>query len=109
MMGTEELRRDYCDERETVGALYEAEGIGIHPLKFTFGLMRRARALGVKVHTSSPVQGWETIDGVHHLRTPGGVVRARRVAVCTGGYTGQALNPALKDRIMHCATRCCRW
>ncbi|MET3394206.1 glycine/D-amino acid oxidase-like deaminating enzyme [Variovorax sp. 1140] len=100
MMSAEEVRRDYCDERETVGALYEAEGIGIHPLKFTFGLMRRARALGVKVHTASPVQGWETIDGVHHLRTPGGVVRARRVAVCTGGYTGQALNPMLKDRIM---------
>lgn len=100
MMGAEEVRRDYCDERETVGALFEAEGVGIHPLKFTFGLMRKARELGVKVHTSSPVQGWETTDGVHHLRTPGGVVRAKRVAVCTGGYTGQALNPMLKNRIM---------
>eukprot|EP01035_Chromulina_nebulosa_P044504 gene44504-60293_t len=52
MMSAEEVRRDYCDERETVGAMYEAEGIGIHPLKFTFGLMQRARALGVTVHTS---------------------------------------------------------
>ncbi|RYF83481.1 MAG: FAD-binding oxidoreductase [Comamonadaceae bacterium] len=100
MMSAEEVRRDYCDERETVGALFESEGVGIHPLKFTFGLMRKARALGVKVHTSSPVQGWETLNGVHHLRTPGGTVRAKRVAVCTGGYTGQALNPLLKNRIM---------
>lgn len=100
MMSAEEVRRDYCDERETVGAMFEPEGVGIHPLKFTFGLMRRARALGVTVHTSSPVQGWHTIDGVHHLQTPAGVVRARRVAVCTGGYTGQALNPLLKNRIM---------
>lgn len=100
MMSAEEVRSDYCDERETVGAMFEAEGVGIHPLKFTFGLLRKARALGVKVHTSSPVQGWETVNGVHHLRTPGGIVRAKRVAVCTGGYTGQALNPLLKNRIM---------
>jgi glycine/D-amino acid oxidase-like deaminating enzyme len=100
MLSAEEVRRDFCDEREAVGALFESEGVGIHPLKFTFGLMRKARALGVKVHTSSPVQGWQTIDGVHHLRTPGGIVRARRVAVCTGGYTGQALSPLLKNKIM---------
>lgn len=100
MVSAEQVRREYCDEREQVGAMFEAEGVGIHPLKFTFGLIRRARALGVKVHTASPVQGWQTIAGVHHLRTPGGVVRARRVAVCTGGYTGQGLNPALKNRVM---------
>lgn len=100
MLTAEEVRRDFCDERETAGALYESEGVGIHPLKFTFGLMRKARSLGAKVHTSSPVQGWQTIDGVHHLRTPGGIVRARRVAVCTGGYTGQALSPLLKNKIM---------
>ena len=37
---------------------------------------------------------------MHHLRTPGGTVRARRVAVCTGGYTGQKLTPLLRNRIM---------
>jgi glycine/D-amino acid oxidase-like deaminating enzyme len=100
MLTADEVRREHCDEREAAGALFEPEGIGIHPLKFSFGLMRMARALGVQVHPSSPVQGWTTIDGVHHLRTPGGVVRARRVAVCTGGYTGQGLNPLLKNRIM---------
>jgi glycine/D-amino acid oxidase-like deaminating enzyme len=31
---------------------------------------------------------------------PGGTVRAQRVAVCTGGYTGQGLNPLLKNRLM---------
>jgi glycine/D-amino acid oxidase-like deaminating enzyme len=54
----------------------------------------------VKVHTASPVQGWQTVNGIHHLRTPGGTVRARRVAVCTGGYTGQQLNPLLKNKVM---------
>lgn len=100
MLSAEEVRRDYCDERENAGAMLEAEGVGVHPLKLTFGLIRKARSLGVKIHTASPVQGWETRGGVHYLRTPGGTVRAKRVAVCTGGYTGQRLNPLLKNKIL---------
>ena len=100
MLSADEVRREYCDERETAGGMLEAEGIGIHPLKMVYGLTRKARALGATLHPASPVQGWQTIDGVHHLRTPGGTVRAKRVAVCTGGYTGQTLNPLLKNKIM---------
>ncbi len=100
MLSVEELRRDYCDERDACGAMFEPDGVGVHPLKFTFGLIRKARALGVKLYTGSPVQGWQTVGGVHHLQTPGGVVRAKRVAVCTGGYTGQTLNPLLKNKVL---------
>jgi glycine/D-amino acid oxidase-like deaminating enzyme len=100
MMSADEVRRDHCDEREMAGAMFEPEGVGIHPLKFTFGLIRKARSLGARLHTASPVQGWRNEGGVHHLRTPGGTVRARRVAVCTGGYTSQALSPILRNRIM---------
>lgn len=100
MLSPEEVRSEYCDEREMVGAMRESQGVGVHPLKFTFGLIRKARALGVKVHPSSPVQGWETKNGIHHLQTPGGIVRAKRVAVCTGGYTGQALNPLVKNKVL---------
>ena len=100
MLSAEELRRDFCDERDAAAAMWEPNGVGIHPLKFTYGLMRKARGLGVKVHTASPVQGWETINGIHHLRTPGGTVRAKRVAVCTGGYTGQPLHPMLKNKLL---------
>lgn len=100
MLSTHEVREQFCDEREHVGAMFEEEGVGIHPLKFTFGLIRHARTLGVKVHPASPVQGWHTINGVHHLKTPGGTVRAKRVVVCTGGYTGQQLSPMLKNKIM---------
>ncbi len=100
MMSAEEVRRDYCDEREAAGAMFEPEGVGIHPLKFTYGLIRKARSLGARLHTASPVQGWRTEGGVHHLRTPGGTVRAQRVAVCTGGYTSQELSPIVRNRIM---------
>jgi glycine/D-amino acid oxidase-like deaminating enzyme len=101
LLTPEEVRRSYCDEREHLGAMYEKEGVGIHPLKFTFGLIRKARALGVRVHPASPVQGWETAaDGIHILRTPTGSVRARRVAVCTGGYTGQRLSLLTHNKLM---------
>jgi glycine/D-amino acid oxidase-like deaminating enzyme len=100
ILSAEEVRLDYCDEREHVGALLEQEGVGVHPLKFTFGLLRKARALGAKIHPASPVQGWTTVNGVHHLKTPGGTVRARRVVVCTGGYTGQQLSPLVKNKLL---------
>lgn len=100
MLTAEELRRDYCDEREAVGALLEPDGIGVHPLKLAFGYTRKARALGARIHTASPVIGWEQKNGAHYLRTPGGTVKARAVGVCTGGYTGQTLNPLLRSKVM---------
>lgn len=100
MLSAEELRREYCDEREAVGALLEPDGIGVHPLKLAYGYARKARALGARIHTGSPVIGWERKNGAHHLRTPGGTVKARAVGVCTGGYTGQGLSPLLHSRVM---------
>jgi glycine/D-amino acid oxidase-like deaminating enzyme len=100
LLSAEQLRRDYCDEREAAGALLEADGIGVHPLKLAYGYARKARALGARIHTASPVIGWSERDGRHYLRTPGGTVRARAVAVCTGGYTSQQLSPLLRSRVM---------
>ncbi len=93
-----ELARRYVDEHEAVGAMHEPEGIGVHPLKLAFGYVRMARALGATVHPSSPVTGWETRNGVHHLRTPGGTVRARAVGIATGGYNLPGLHPSLAGR-----------
>jgi len=99
LMGSQALREQYCDDHDAAGAMLEREGVGIHPLKFTFGLLKKAQSLGVKIHTSSPVESWETINGVHHIQTPGGVVRAKRIAICTGGYGIQGLKP-VKNRIL---------
>jgi glycine/D-amino acid oxidase-like deaminating enzyme len=99
ILDAETVRREYVDDKEAAGAMHEPEGIGIHAGKLAFGYLRRARALGVKVHPSSPVQGWTTRGGVHYLRTPGGIVRARTVAVATGGYTSPTLHPQLKNRL----------
>ncbi len=87
-------------EAEAEGALHEPLGTGVHPAKLAFGYLRAARAAGARVHTASPVQAIER-DGAHwRVRTPGGVVRARAVAIATGGYTSNSLHARLRSRIM---------
>ena len=94
------VKREWVGDEEACGAMHEPEGIGIHAGKLAFGYLKKARALGATVHPASPVQGWETRNGVHYLKTPGGIVRARAVGVCTGGYTSNSLHPELKNRLL---------
>lgn len=98
MLSAEEVRRDWCGDQDAKGAQYESEGISVHPLKLAHGYLKMARELGARVHPASPVIGWETKNGVHHLRTPGGTVRARAVGIATGAYTAPGLYPGLKNR-----------
>ncbi|QNK74431.1 FAD-binding oxidoreductase [Variovorax sp. PAMC28562] len=98
LLTASEVRAEYCNDHEAHGAMHEAEGICVHPLKLAYSYMKRARAVGGKVHPSSPVIGWQTIKGVHHLKTPGGTVRARAVGIATGAYTAPGLHPTLTNR-----------
>lgn len=106
MIEPEELARDWVDERDAVGALHEPLGIGIHPAKLAFGYLRAARAAGARVHPASPVLSVERDGAAFRVRTPHGTVRARAVAIATGGYTGQSLHPRLKSRVMPILSNC---
>lgn len=90
--------RQYVNDAEAAGAMHEPDGTGVHPLKLVFGCARLARELGARIHPASPVTGWESRDGSHYLRTPGGTVRARAVVIATGAYTAKALHPSLAGR-----------
>ncbi len=96
----EELHESHVRDMEGAGAMWEPDGTCIHAAKLAFGYVNMARRLGVKIHTASPVMGWETKNGVHHLRTPGGIVRAKSVALATAGYTPPGLNRRTKHRLM---------
>jgi glycine/D-amino acid oxidase-like deaminating enzyme len=100
ILDADTVKREYVDDKEAAGAMHEPEGIGIHAGKLAFGYLKKARALGAKVHPSSPVMGWETKNGVHYLKTPGGIVRARAVGIATGGYTSNSLHRELKNRLL---------
>lgn len=96
----DEIHRDYVLDHEAAGAMHEPDGIGVHAAKLAFGYLRMARGLGAKVHTASPVTGWKTINGVHHLTTPGGTVRARVVAIATAAYTAPGMHALTRHRLM---------
>ena len=99
MLSADEVRRDYCDEREAAGAMLEAEGIGIHPLKMTYGLIAPARARSARrVHPAQPGAGL----GNDQRRAPPAARRAAPCArgasaVCTGGYTAPGAAPAAEE------------
>jgi taurine dehydrogenase large subunit len=99
VLSAEQLRHEHLDEREAVGAMFEPDGIGVHAAKLAFGYLKLARRLGAKVHTASPVLGWSSQGGYHRLSTPGGMVRARAVAIATAGYTSPSLSPLTRHRL----------
>ena len=100
IISRDELHQDFVKEEEGLAAMHEPDGIGIHAAKLAFGYVKLARKLGATVHPSSPVLGWKTVDGVHHLTTPGGTVRCRAVALATAGYTPPGLHTRTKNRLM---------
>lgn len=100
VIGRDELQEHYVKDQEAAGAMIEPDGIGIHAAKLAFGYQILARKLGVKIHPASPVMGWKTVNGVHHLTTPGGTVRAKAVALATAGYTPPGLSQFTKHRLM---------
>jgi glycine/D-amino acid oxidase-like deaminating enzyme len=100
ILSREEVRREFVDEAEAVGALHEPLGTGVHAAKLAFGYLRMAREAGARVHPASPVLHIERRGAVFLLHTPGGKVRARAVAIATGAYTSLGLTPLLKGRCM---------
>lgn len=99
-LSAKQLKEDYVNEAHAWGAMYESDGIGVHPLKLAYAYLRRARAAGATVHPASPATGIESKNGVHYVQTPGGTVRARSVAMATGGYTANGLHTSLDSKIM---------
>ena len=100
ILGAGDLHSDFVKDAEAAGAMHEPDGIGVHPVKLAQGVLRMARALGVKVHPASPLLRYETRNGVHQLVTPGATLRAGAVAFATGGYTSNGLHSSLDSKIM---------
>jgi len=100
LLSREELHKTVVRDDEAAGAMMEPDGISVHAAKLAFGYMKLARKLGVKIHPASPVMGWKTINGINHLTTPGGTVRAKTVALATAGYTPPGLHKRTRHRLM---------
>lgn len=104
-IGPAELQRWIASPRYHSG-VHDPRSGHLHPLKYSFGLARAVRGLGVRLFEHSAVVGLE--HGAQlTLRTAGGNVRARQVLLAGNVYLGaysRHLAPQLHSRIMPVGT-----
>jgi glycine/D-amino acid oxidase-like deaminating enzyme len=82
------------------GGLLGPTGFGIHPLNYVRGLARATHKAGATLHSHARVTRWEERDGVHHLFTAQGSLRAKRVVVATNGYTPEKISRYHAGRLL---------
>ncbi|MES2015518.1 MAG: FAD-binding oxidoreductase [Pseudomonadota bacterium] len=85
------------------GALFEPGAFHFHPLKYAQGLARVLAAKGVRVHEASRATQIAADGAGWRIATAGGLVRARDVVVCCGGYI-EKLYPRLAGAVLPIAT-----
>lgn len=74
-------------------ALLDPRGGTVHPLNYALGLAAAARSAGAVLHGHSRVTGLAREGETQVLTTAQGRLRARRVLVCTNGYTDDLAPP----------------
>ena len=87
-----------------VGGVLDPLGGHLHPLNYTLGLARAARALGVRMHEHSPVLSLRAdAGGTHQLGCPQGQLRCRLLLLAGGAVPGLPLR-RLQARILPVAS-----
>lgn len=81
-------------------ALYEPEGFGIHPARFSFGLAAAAQRAGALQVVNCEALRVTNETGGHNVETSSGQVRAGTVIVATNGYTTDRPVPALQKKVV---------
>lgn len=90
------------DTKRYYHGIEDRSAFHIHPLNYLRGLARAAEGLGVNIFENTPATA--TDFGIsQRIRTPKGMVTARRIVLATGGYTGPLI-PRLQRAILPIAT-----
>ncbi|MDT2076373.1 MAG: FAD-binding oxidoreductase, partial [Planktomarina sp.] len=82
-----------------IGGIMDPRGGNIHPLNFALGLADAAIAVGAKVYGQTKVETVSTDGPLHTITSMHGRVRARKVLVCTNGYTDDLI-PGLRQSVV---------
>lgn len=77
---------------------------GLHPAKFHAEILRVAMSAGATVLSGVQVEGISAQTAGHRLRTSKGDIDARKVLICTNGYTDGA-TPWLRRRLIPVRSR----
>jgi glycine/D-amino acid oxidase-like deaminating enzyme len=81
------------------GAYLDPRGGALNPLSLARGLARAAGEEGARIYAQSPVLSIVRDGSRWRVDTPGGTVRADKVLVVTGAYSG-ALRPELERSVL---------
>jgi glycine/D-amino acid oxidase-like deaminating enzyme len=83
-----------------LGGWLDPRGGAVQPLAYARGLARAAIRAGATIHGDSPVVSLKQDDGFWVATTEGGArLRAKRVILGTGGYTGDLI-PKLRQTVI---------
>lgn len=80
------------------GALYREAGQGLNPLKYATALGKYLVTNGISLFCNSPVQYWQKSNGMHLLKTPKGLVKARKVIIAANAYGTKHLHGICKNQ-----------
>ncbi len=81
------------------GGWTNATGGRINPLGYARGLGRAAIAAGAAIHTHTPAEGIDRVDGKWVVKTPRGAVRAERVIIAPTAYSTD-LWPGFREEVI---------
>jgi glycine/D-amino acid oxidase-like deaminating enzyme len=101
-LSTEELRES-LRSRRYFQALRDPNAFHFHPLNYLRGLARAFEAVGGRIFEQSRVLVAELEGATKVVRTVNGLVMARDVVFCGGGYTDEVV-PALRSSMLPIAT-----
>ncbi|MFC7705523.1 NAD(P)/FAD-dependent oxidoreductase [Plastorhodobacter daqingensis] len=76
-----------------IGGMIDPRGGNLHPLNYALGLAEAALAAGAVLHGQSRALRLERTGAGFVLHTAEGRLRARRVLLCTNGYTDDLMPP----------------
>ena len=71
------------------GGLRMELGFALNPLKYVLGLAAAARAEGARIYENSPVEAITREGSDYVLKTVRGELRAKKLLVCTNGYSSE--------------------
>lgn len=88
LLGQAEMRAEVSSPLYHGGVWDKTGAALVDPGKLAFGLRTAAARLGVRIHEGTPARSLTGSAGGIEVRTPGGVVDARRVLLATSAYPG---------------------
>ncbi|MDO9525914.1 MAG: FAD-binding oxidoreductase [Gemmobacter sp.] len=71
-----------------IGGMIDPRGGNLHPLNYALGLAWAAQRAGARLHGHSPALRMEQDGAIQVIHTLNGRLRARKVLICTNGYSG---------------------